>query len=55
VRRKGKEAGLSSAVERLRRGRLYIGPGGDGEEGRRSPVVMEFQCSSRFGRWGVER
>jgi hypothetical protein len=28
VRRKGKEAGLSSAVERLRRGRLYIGPGG---------------------------
>jgi hypothetical protein len=26
VRRKGKEAGLSSAVERLRWGRLYIGP-----------------------------
>jgi hypothetical protein len=42
ARRKGKEAGLSSTVERLRRGRFYIGPGGSGEEGRRSPVVMEF-------------
>jgi hypothetical protein len=28
VRRKGKEAGLSSVVERLRRGCLYIGSGG---------------------------
>jgi hypothetical protein len=55
ARRKGKEAGWSSAVERLRRGRLYIGPGGCGEEGRRSPAVMEFQCSGCFGRWGVER
>jgi hypothetical protein len=55
VRRKGKEAGLCSAVGRLRRGRLYIGLGGGGEEGRRSPAVMEFQCSGRFGRWGVER
>jgi hypothetical protein len=55
ARRKGKEVGLSSAVERLRRGHLYIGPGGGGEEGRRSPVVMEFQCSGRFGRSGVER
>jgi hypothetical protein len=54
VRRKGKEAGLSSAVVRLRRGRLYISPGGGGEEGRRSPAVMEFQCSSRFGRWSIE-
>jgi hypothetical protein len=42
-------------VERLRRGCLYIGPGGGGEEGRRSPAVMEFQCSDHFGRWGVER
>jgi hypothetical protein len=55
ARRKGKEAGLSSAVERLRQGRLYIGLGGDGEEGRRSPAVMEFQCSGHFGRWGIER
>jgi hypothetical protein len=36
-------------VERLRRGHLYIGPGGGGEEGRRSPAVMEFQCFDRFG------
>jgi hypothetical protein len=42
VRRKGKEAGLSSALEGLRRGWLYIGPGGGGEEGRCSPAVMEF-------------
>jgi hypothetical protein len=49
ARRKGKKAGLSSAVERLRRGRLYIGPGGGGEEGWRSPVIMEFQCSGCFG------
>jgi hypothetical protein len=55
ARRKGNEVGLSSAVERLRRGRLYIGPGSGGEEGRRSPAVMEFQCSGRFGRWAVER
>jgi hypothetical protein len=55
ARRKGNEVGLSSAVERLRWGRLYIGPGGGGEEGRRSPAVMEFQCSGRFGRWAVER
>jgi hypothetical protein len=55
ARRKGKEAGLSSAVERLRRRRLYIGSGGGGEEGRRSPAVMEFQCSGRFGQFGVER
>jgi hypothetical protein len=53
--RKGKEVGLRSAVERLRQRRLYIGPGGGGEEGRWSPAVMEFQCSNRFGRWGVER
>jgi hypothetical protein len=52
ARRKGKEAGLSSTVERLRRGCLYIGPRCGGEEGRRSPVEMEFQCSSRFVRWG---
>jgi hypothetical protein len=42
VRRKGKEAGLSSMVERLRLGRLYIGPGGGEEDGRWSLVVMEF-------------
>jgi hypothetical protein len=34
ARRKGKEAGLSSAVEGLRQGCLYIGSGGGGEEGR---------------------
>jgi hypothetical protein len=39
ARRKEKEAGLSSAVERLRWGCLYIGPGGGGEEGRWSPMV----------------
>jgi hypothetical protein len=50
ARRKGKEAGLSSAVERLRQGHLFIGSGGSGEEGRRSPAVMEFPCSGRFGR-----
>jgi hypothetical protein len=55
ARRTEKEAGLSSAVERLRQGHLYIGLGGCGEEGRQSPVVMEFQCSDCFGRWGVER
>jgi hypothetical protein len=55
ARRTRKEAGLSSVVERLRRGHLYIGPGGGGEEGRRSPAVMEFQCSGRFRRWGIER
>jgi hypothetical protein len=54
ARRKGKEAGLSSTVERLTWGCLYIGPGGDGEEGRWSQVVMDFQCSGHFGRWGVE-
>jgi hypothetical protein len=54
ARRKGKEAGLSSVVERLRWGRLYIGPVGDGEERTPSPVVMEFQCSDRFGRWGIK-
>jgi hypothetical protein len=42
ARRKGKDAGLSSVVEGLRRERLYIGSGGGGEEGRWSPVVMEF-------------
>jgi hypothetical protein len=55
ARRKGKEVGLSSAVERLRQGCLYIGLGGDEEEGRRSPVVMVFQCFARFRRWGIER
>jgi hypothetical protein len=49
ARRKGKEAELSSAVERLWRGCLYIGLGGGGEEGRqavkRRPVVLH-QCAS---------
>jgi hypothetical protein len=55
ARRKGKEVGLSSAVQRLRRGCLYIRSGGGGEEGRRLSAVMEFQCANCFRRWGVER
>jgi hypothetical protein len=54
VRRKQTEAGLSSTMERLRRGHLYIGSGGGGEEGRQSPAVMVFQCFGRFGRWGIK-
>jgi hypothetical protein len=48
ARRKGKEVGLSSVVQRLRRECLYIRPGGGGEEGRRLSAVMEFQCASYF-------
>jgi hypothetical protein len=52
---KGKGSGFELGGGETEAGRLYIGPGGGGEEGRQSPVVMEFQCSGHFGRWGVER